>query len=219
MTRTRVLEAIERERCVAIVRGLDTDQTLACVDALRRGGIILVEVSCYSPAAMDTIRALRAAHGDALTIGAGTVLDVEAVAAAREAGAGFILSPDTNAEVIAATRGADLVSVPGALSPTEARAAMRAGADIVKIFPAGAVGPGYIKDLLGPLSDGRFMAVGGVDLENIAAFFRAGVISVGIGGSLLDKKLIAAGDMAGLAALAKRFLDAVPNVSSQGGAA
>lgn len=217
MARTRVLEAIARERIVAIVRGLDTDRALVSVAALHKAGIRLVEVTCNSPAAMDTIRALRAAYGDTLLVGAGTVLDVDTVQAARAAGAGFILSPDTDAQVIAATRGADLVSVPGAMSPTEARIAMRAGADIVKIFPAGAVGPGYIKDLLGPLPDGRFMAVGGVNLENIAEFLQAGAMAAGVGGALLDTTLIAAGDMAGLTALAGRFLDAA--AGREGGAA
>ena len=209
MTRQHVLEMIERERLVAIVRGMGTDAVLAAVGALHSAGIRLVEVTCNSPAAMDTIRALRRTYGDMLCVGAGTVLTVDAVREAYEAGAAFVLSPDTDESVIAATRGAGMVSVPGAFTPTEVRTAVRAGADIVKIFPAGAVGPDYIKDLLGPLNDGRFMVVGGVGLGNIAAFFKAGAVSAGVGSSLLNKKMIADGDMAGLAELARRFLDAV----------
>ena len=209
MTRENVLEAIQRERLVAIVRGLNTEQVLTAVKALYGAGVRLVEVTCNSPGAMDTIRALRAAYGDQLSVGAGTVLEPGEVTAAKEAGATFVLSPDTNPAVIAATRGAGMVSVPGAFTPTEVVAAVRAGADIVKIFPAGAVGPDYIKDLLGPLHTGRFMVVGGVGLANVAAFFKAGAMSAGIGSALLNKKMIAEGDVAGLADLAKRFLDAV----------
>lgn len=217
MTRERILEAIERERLVAIVRGLDTQQVLAAVAALYAEGVRLVEVTCNSPAAMDTVRALRAAYGDTLCVGAGTVLSPEAVREAHAAGAGFVLSPNMDAEVIAATRAAGLVSVPGAFTPTEVGQAMRAGADIIKIFPAGAVGPDYIKDLLGPYDQGRFMVVGGVGLGNISAFFRAGAMSAGIGSALLNKKMIAEGDMAGLAGLAKRFFAAISE--AEGGAA
>ncbi len=216
-TRQAVLEAIERERLVAIVRGLDTDKVLAAVAAFYSEGLRLVEVTCNSPGAMNTIRALREQYGDSLHVGAGTVLDVESVRAAREAGASFVLSPDTDEAVIAATRGAGMVSVPGALSPTEVRTAVRAGADIVKIFPAGSLGPSYIKDLLGPLNDSRFMVVGGVGLDNLAAFFKAGAMSAGVGSSLVNKSLIDQNDTAGLAALARRFLDTVAEAT--GGAA
>lgn len=208
-SRQQILDAIDRERLVAIVRGLDTEKVLTAVSAFYSEGLRLVEVTCNSPGAFNTIRALCDTYGDSLYVGAGTVLDVESVQAAREAGARFVLSPDTDEAVIAATRGAGMVSVPGAFSASEVRTAVRAGADIVKIFPAGSVGPSYIKDLLGPLNDSRFMVVGGVDLDNLAAFFKAGAMSAGIGSALVDKKLIAAGDTAGLAALARRFLDTV----------
>ena len=215
--RQKVLEAIERERLVAIVRGLDTAGVLAAVAAFYSEGVRLVEVTCNSPDAMKTIRALREQYGENLHVGAGTVLDVESVFAAHEAGASFILSPDTDTSVIAATRGAGMVSVPGALSATEVRTAQRAGADIVKVFPAGSLGPAYIKDLLGPLNKSRFMVVGGVDLDNIAAFFKAGAMSAGIGSSLVNKTMVANNDAAGLAALARRFLDTIAEAT--GGAA
>lgn len=217
MTRQYVLEAIRRERIIAIVRGVEKSKTLAAITSMYKAGIRLVEVTCNTEGALDIIRTLRNDYGDSLCVGAGTVLDVASAKAARDAGASFILSPDTDPEVIAATRELDMVSVPGSFTPSELRTAMRAGADIVKIFPAGAVGPDYIKDLLGPLNTAQLMAVGGVGLGNVASFFRAGVMSVGLGGALFDKKMLADDDMVGLGILAKRFIDAVEG--AQGGAA
>lgn len=190
---------------VAILRGISHEEALGCVEAFSRAGIKGIEVTFNTPGAPAIIESLARLHPE-LCIGAGTVLSVDDVIRAHNAGARFILSPDTNRDVIAATKQRGLISVPGAFTATEVLAASRAGADIVKIFPAGKAGAAYIKDLLGPLNGFRFMAVGGVSLENTADFFRAGACSVGIGGQLVDREKIKAQDWAGLEKLAAQFL-------------
>lgn len=191
---------------VAILRGTSREDALGCVEAFAAAGIRGIEVTFNTPGAPAIIEELARRHAD-LVIGAGTVLTVDDVVKAASAGAQFILSPDMNPDVVAATKLRGLLSVPGAYTATEVLAAVRAGADIVKIFPAGAAGAAYIKDLLGPLNGFRFMAVGGVSLENTASFFRAGAVSVGIGGQLVDKNLIAAKNWKGLQTLAAKFLE------------
>lgn len=191
---------------VAILRGIAREDALGCVEAFAAAGIRGVEITFNTPGAPAIIEELARRHAD-IVVGAGTVLTVDDVAKAAGAGAQFILSPDTNPEVVAAAKSRGLLSVPGAYTATEVLAAVRAGADIVKIFPAGAAGAAYIKDLLGPLDGFRFMAVGGVSLENTASFFRAGAVAVGVGGQLADKKLIAARNWKGLQTLAARFLE------------
>lgn len=191
---------------VAILRGTAREDALGCVEAFAAAGIRGIEVTFNTPGAPAIIEELARRYTD-VVIGAGTVLTVDDVVKAAGAGAKFILSPDMNPAVVAATKLRGLLSVPGAYTATEALAAVRAGADIVKIFPAGAAGAAYIKDLLGPLDGFRFMAVGGVSLENTASFFRAGAVAVGVGGQLADKKLIAAKDWKGLQNLAAKFLE------------
>lgn len=136
-----------------------------------------------------------------------TVKDVES---AKKAGASFILSPDCNPEVIKATKGAGLFSVPGAFTASEIVQAHRAGADMVKLFPAGRLGPGYMKDLLGPLDHIKFMAVGGIDLTNTRDFLEAGAKAVGIGSSLVNIKLIESQSFSELKKLAINFMECAP---------
>ena len=209
MNQQKVCEAIRRYGLVSIFRGLSLPVALKAAKALHEAGIRLVEVTCNTPQAEAIIAALCNEFEGELIIGAGTVLDPQSVLKAKKAGATFILAPDTNPAVIHAAREEGLASVPGAFSPTEIVLAMRAGADFVKVFPAGTLGAGFIKDVLGPLSDCAFMAVGGVDLTNTAAFFRAGAVSVGVGSSLLDKALLAADDMQGLTVRARQFMACV----------
>lgn len=191
---------------VAILRGIPREDAVSCVEAFAAAGIRGIEVTLNTPGAPVIIEELARRHPE-LVIGAGTALTVDDVVKAANAGARFILSPDMNPAVIAATKLRGLLSVPGAYTATEVLAAVRAGADIVKIFPAEPAGAAYIKDLLGPLNGFRFMAVGGVSLDNTALFFKAGAVSVGIGGQLADKKLIEAKDWKGLQNLAARFLE------------
>lgn len=198
---TRLLET----GVVAILRGTAREDAIGCVEAFAEAGVKAIEVTFNTPGAPAIIEELARRHPD-LLIGAGTVLTLDDVARAHAAGARFILSPDTNPDVIRAAKQRGLLSVPGAYTATEVLAAVRAGADIVKIFPAGAAGAAYIKDLLGPLNGFTFMAVGGVSLENTASFFRAGAVAVGVGGQLADTKRIEAKDWSGLRNLAAQFL-------------
>lgn len=205
---------LDEARLVAILRGVPADKALPLAEALLQGGVRALEITFNTPGAAGIIAALAKALGSSVCLGAGTVLTVDAVSAARDAGARFILAPDVNVDVIRATKAGGLVSVPGAMTATEVVTAHRAGADIIKIFPAGSLGPSYIKNLLGPLDWGKFMVVGGVGLENVADFLQAGAVSAGIGGSLVRNDLIRDNDWKGITELAARYVAAVRGVAS-----
>lgn len=174
------------ERCpvVAILRGITPDEITDVCETLREAGIRLLEVPLNSPDALESIRrAAREYHaGTELLIGAGTVLTPAAVREVAEAGGRFIISPDTNPEVIRETKRLGLVSMPGFFTATEAFAALWAGADCLKLFPAGALGPGYVKDLKAVIK-APIMAVGGVDTANAADFLKV-CAGIGVGSAL-----------------------------------
>lgn len=176
----------QARRCpvVAILRGITPEEMLPVCEALRTAGIRLLEVPLNSPDALESIR--RAAEkyhaADELLAGAGTVLTAQNVRDVAAAGGRFIISPDANPEVIRETRRLGLVSIPGFFTATEAFTALRAGADYLKLFPAGKLGPGYVKDLKAVIK-APILAVGGVDAENIAAFLNV-CAGVGIGSAL-----------------------------------
>lgn len=184
-------------RIIAIVRGVASEDMLPLVRALEAGGVRAIEVTfdLRAPESWpDTLRAIRAIadefNGRVLP-GAGTVLTPEQVRMAHDAGATYIISPDVDEAVIAQTRALGMASLPGALTPTEIMRAVRAGCDIVKIFPAGELGAGYIKSIRAPLGHVPMFAVGGVNAANAAEFMRAGVSGLGVGGALTDRALIA----------------------------
>lgn len=184
-------------RIIAIVRGVASEDMLPLVRALEAGGVRAIEVTFDQRAPEswpDTLRAIRAIadefNGRVLP-GAGTVLTPEQVRMAHDAGATYIISPDVDEAVIAQTRALGMASLPGALTPTEIMRAVRAGCDIVKIFPAGELGAGYIKSIRAPLGHVPMFAVGGVNAANAAEFMRAGVSGLGVGGALTDRALIA----------------------------
>lgn len=193
-------------RLVAILRGVTRVQAMEATEVFVDAGLKAVEITYNTKDAPRIINNLASKYGDQLLVGAGTVMTVADVTSAREAGASFILSPDCNTEVIKASKDAGMFSVPGAFTATEVTTAHRAGADMVKLFPAGRLGPGYMKDLLGPLNNIKFMAVGGIDLTNAGAFLEAGACSVGIGSSLVDMNLIKSQKFSELKALAIEFL-------------
>lgn len=215
MQHDAVLDLIRQEKLIVIVRGVSPDQVVALGEALYAGGIRLMEITFDQSSAqgiadtLESIRRLCGALGDKMAIGAGTVLTVKQVKLAKKAGASFIISPDAVPAVIRATRKAGLVSLPGALTPTEITAAYAAGADMVKVFPVKSMGAGYIKDLLAPLRHIPLLAVGGISKENVAQYLQEGAKGFGVGGSLVDKSLIAAGDWAGITANAAAFVDAI----------
>lgn len=209
-------EQIRHCKIVTIIRGLTTQQALSTAQAMCRGGLHVAEVTFDQtrPAAQtaQTIAALRSAFGEEMLIGAGTVITREQLYAAQEAGASFIISPNTDPDIIRETKRLGLVSMPGAFTASEAAVCHAAGADIVKIFPSDSVGPAYFKALRGPLAHIAFAAVGGVDLHNIRSFFDAGVCCVGIGANIVDKQAVANGDYAAIETLARQYAQSVADI-------
>lgn len=188
------------EKIIAISRGISSSHILKAADALRRGGVHFMEVT-YNPsneeASKDTLKSielLKKEFGEEMHIGAGTVLTVEQVEDAREAGAEYIISPNVDERVIRKTKELGLLSIPGAMTPTEAQNAWKCGADYVKVFPAGNLGADYIKAMLSSMNHLKLVATGGIDEENMLEFLDSGCVGFGIGGSLLNQKLAEAGD-------------------------
>ncbi len=213
--REQIIQSVLDNKLIAIVRGVYGEDCIRLAEALCAGGIKLLEVTFdQSNEALwektaDTIRMLNRQLGDQMTFGAGTVTSVELVSIAKEAGAQFIVSPDCDAAVIRATVEAGMVSMPGALTPTEVLQAHKAGADFVKLFPAGNLGPGYLKSVAAPINHVKLLAVGGVNEKNVAEFLKAGAVGAGVGGNLVNKTWIAEGKFQEITALAKTFTDAV----------
>jgi len=211
LTRETVIQEILNKKLIAIIRGAREEQALAAVRALADGGVSLVELTFNQTkpetfaGTANAIRNIRDCLGDRVTVGAGTVISVEQVELAAQAGASYIISPDTDEAVIRRTRELGLVSLPGAYTPTEAKQAHNAGADFVKLFPC-LDGPEYLKAILAPLSHIRFLAVGGITAENAKAFLQAGAAGLGVGGGLVNKKLLDAGDYIRIKENARRFI-------------
>jgi 2-dehydro-3-deoxyphosphogluconate aldolase/(4S)-4-hydroxy-2-oxoglutarate aldolase len=174
-----------------------------------RGGIPTFEVTCDSPGAVDIIRVISRSLGSRALVGAGTVLDADTAQAALDAGARYLISPHLDADLVRAFAQRGVPWIPGAFTPTEVVAAWRAGAIVVKLFPAGSVGPGYMKDLLAPLRDIPLMPVGGVTLDNAAAFIAAGAWGLGMGSALVDNTLVQAGRFDEIEARARRLADLI----------
>ena len=214
----QIVKVIEEEKIIAIVRGVEREKLLPLAGALRKGGIRLLEVAY--PAGDDAsddwtaqaIRSLVQEFGDELFVGAGTVLKARQAERTAAAGGRFIISPDVNEPVIRTTHRLGLLSIPGALTPTEIAAAASAGADFVKLFPAAALGPEYIRAVKAPLSGIRFLAVGGIHDKNMAEFYKAGVRGFGIGSNITDKRMIDGCDWAGVQALASRYVAAAKSL-------
>ncbi len=206
-----LIARIQKEKIIAIVRGLPVDMVLKVVQALYDGGIRFVEVtfSQNSPTCIeDTCRAIEAIAGrfPELYVGAGTVVTMQQLYAAHRAGARYMISPNTNPALIREAKRLGMLAMPGAMTPSEIVEAYEAGADFVKLFPTDNLGAGYIRAIRAPLSHIPMLAVGGVNDENMEEFYRAGVCGFGIGGNIVNKKLIAAGDFAGMTELARRYV-------------
>ncbi|MPN16983.1 KHG/KDPG aldolase [bioreactor metagenome] len=193
----------------AIVRGIAPDSLLCVAQALLEGGVNMIEVTFNTPGAVEMIRTLAANLGGSMAVGAGTVLDPETARTAILAGASFVLSPSLNVNTMRMCQRYGVLPVPGVMTPTEIVSAWENGARIVKLFPAGALGARYLKEVKGPLDQVEFMVVGGIDAHNIGDFIRAGACSVGIGSSLVDKKLVAAGEFSEITRRAAELAEAV----------
>lgn len=204
-----ILDAIVAGRVVAIVRLERYDRAVEVARALLAGGISAVEFTLTGAGANDAIAACREALGEAAQVGVGTVLRPEEARAAIGAGAQFVVTPAVRPEVIAACRERDVPVLCGALTPSEALAAHEAGAEMVKIFPARAFGPQYIKDILAPLPFLRLVPTGGVSAENARAYLDAGAAAVGIGGNLVAAGAVAAQDWGAITTAARECVNAV----------
>ena len=213
--RETIIQSVLEYKLIAIVRGVYGEDCVNLAKALWEGGIKLLEVTfdqsneALWEKTVDTIRMLNKQLGDRMTFGAGTVTSEKLVALAKDAGAQFIVSPDCDPAVIRATVEAGMVSMPGALTPTEVLQAHKAGADFVKLFPANTLGPGYLKSIAAPINHVKLLAVGGVNEKNVAEFLKAGAVGAGVGGNLVNKAWIAEGKFQEITELAKAFTDAV----------
>ena len=209
MSKSDILNKIEQSGVIAVIRLNDVSKLEQIISALSSGGIYALEITLTTPNAVKIIAELARSTGKDFLIGAGTVLRPHEAEAVLAAGAQFVVSPVFNKQVVDLTTQADKVSIPGAFSSTEILQAWDSGADIVKIFPATALGPNYFKDIHGPLPGIRLTPTGGVSLENAADFIRAGAFCLGAGTALLDKKMIADSDWQGLQTRAMQFVEQV----------
>ncbi len=218
MTSQRQAIVAEVERCgvVAIIRMKDPARLAGVVDALLTGGVRVLEVTMTVPGAIELIRGLAKALPEGLILGAGTVVDPETADRVIDAGAKFLVSPVMRVPLIELAGRRDVPIMPGCFSPTEILTAWEAGADIVKVFPATALGPGFLKDVHGPLPDVKLMPTGGVSVDNAGDWIRAGAVAVGVGSALLDAAAIASGQFGRITENAKRMID---NVNKARGAA
>ncbi len=205
----QTLSQIEAGRVVAILRGDFGGREHEMVAAMIDGGLTAVEVTLNSPDALVKIAKLAALFGARCAVGAGTVLTPLEVNQVADAGGTFIVSPNCDPRVIAATKQRRMISLPGAFTPTEIVTAMEAGADAVKVFPATTLGPGYIKAVRAPLSDARLIPTGGVTPEMAEAYRAAGAWAVGVGSELLGQEILADASFATLRDRAAAFVQAM----------
>jgi 2-dehydro-3-deoxyphosphogluconate aldolase/(4S)-4-hydroxy-2-oxoglutarate aldolase len=210
MNKTAVLKRIRDTGLIPVVRAESSDQALRAVAALKAGGLDVLEVTMTVPGAIGVIQTLDREYGAETLIGAGTVLDPETAEACIHAGAQFIVSPALNEETISFCRAQDVAIFPGALTPTEVVRAWKAGADAVKVFPAGAVGgASYLKALKAPLPQIELIPTGGVSLKTAADFIRAGAMALGVGADLVDIKALREGKALLITERARQFLEIV----------
>jgi 2-dehydro-3-deoxyphosphogluconate aldolase/(4S)-4-hydroxy-2-oxoglutarate aldolase len=207
--RAEVTAYIESLGVVAVIRLKDPAKLRAAVDAMAAGGVRALEVTMTVPRAVEMIRELAPTLPAGFLLGAGTVTDAATAHAVIDAGASFVVGPVFRPAVIAACHERDVPAMPGCLTPTEILAAHECGADIVKIFPATALGPQFIKDVRAPLPQVKLMPTGGVTLDNAGEWIRAGAVAVGVGSALLDAKAIDEGRFDVITANARRVVASV----------
>ena len=207
--RAAVTAQIEALGVVAVIRLKDPATLRAVVDAMAQGGVRALEVTMTVPRAVDLIRELAPTLPGDFLLGAGTVTDVATALAVIDAGASFVVGPVFRPDVIAACHERDVAAMPGCFSPTEILAAHECGADIVKLFPATALGPQFIRDVRAPLPQVKLMPTGGVTLDNAGEWIRAGAVAVGLGSALLDAQAIEGGRWSVITDNARRVVASV----------
>lgn len=214
----QVLQTIQMDKVVVIARNVPADVICDLAGAIFEGGLHCIEVTFnHSDAGgientLKSIRLLGTHFSNKMHIGAGTVLAEDEVKMAAEAGASYIISPDMREEVIRETKKQQLISIPGAMTPTEIRSARDFGADLVKLFPASSLGPAYFKAIRGPLPDIPLLATGGINAGNIGQYLSAGAVGAGVGGNLVSLKSIYDGDFAAITRAAQEYVSAIREV-------
>ena len=201
--RRAIVDRIAAHGAVAVVRLPSADAALDTVRAVQDGGVLVIELTMTTPDALGVIAELARTAGDAVIVGAGSVLDAETARRAVDAGAQFVVSPVFDPAVVQEAHRLEIPAMPGGYTPTEILTAHRAGADVVKVFPADTLGPAFVKGVLAPMPFLRLMPTGGVTPDNVGDWLKAGVVAVGLGSALVDPKLVAAGDFATLTARAR----------------
>ena len=210
MDRVEIIKQIEDIGVIPVVRASSSDEAMRAIDAIKDGGINVLEITMTVPGAVKVIEEVSAKYGSDALVGAGTVLDPETAQACIDAGARFVVSPALNLDTIALCKRLDVPIMPGALSPTEVVTAWNAGADLVKVFPCGSVGgASYIKNLKGPLPNIKMIPTGGVSLATAADFIKAGASALGVGTDLVDIKAIRAGEAQVVTERARQFVEIV----------
>lgn len=209
MTKQEQMQRIEKCGVVGIIRTDSSEELIKVAEAIKAGGVDVIEVTMTTPGALDVIRATADKYGEEVLIGAGSVLDPETARAAMLSGAEFIVSPVTNVEMIKICNRYSKVVMPGAFTPTEALYAWEQGADYVKIFPSGIVGPKHIKAIKAPLPQILLVPTGGINVDNAGDFIKAGAATLGVGSALADKKAIATKNFDVLTENARKFVEAV----------
>ena len=210
MTKTEVIKRIRDTGVIPVVRATTADEAMRAIDAIREGGISVLEITMTVPGAVALIEQVASRYGKDALVGAGTVLDAETAKACISSGAQFVVSPSLNTGTIDYCGSQDVVVMPGALTPTEVVQAWHAGADFVKVFPAGAVGgASYIKALKAPLPQIKLVPTGGVSLKTAGDFIRAGAAALCVGADLVDLNAIREGNAKLITERAKQFVEIV----------
>jgi len=209
MNRQDIVKKLEDSGIVAVIRLNKADHLEKIIEALTGGDVRALEITMTTPGAVEIIRNISKTLSDDFLIGAGTVLNLNDTEAVIDAGAQFVVSPVYNPAVVKLAHRFEKAVMPGAFSPTEILNAWNGGADIVKVFPATALGPKYFKDIHGPLPQVKLTPTGGVTLENAEEFIRCGAVCLGVGTALLDKEMIKKQDWQALAERARQFKAAV----------
>ena len=208
-TRADVVRVIEQCGVVAVIRLQDRQKLRGVVDALMAGGVRALEVTMTVPGAIGLIEQIAPTLPSEFILGAGTILDTETARMALLAGARYIVSPVYRPEVVKLCHRYDAAAMPGCFTPTEILNAWETGADVVKVFPATALGPGFFKDVRGPLPQVKMMPTGGVSLANAGEWIKAGAVAIGVGTAMVDSKAVASSDWATITETARRFVGAV----------
>ncbi len=206
MDRHEIVRRLEKGGIIAVIRLSDTRKLNSIIEALSKGGVTALEITMTTPGAIEVIKEISAQTSENFIVGVGTVLDSETARMAILAGAQFVVAPILNIDMIKMAHRYDKAVIPGAFTPTEIMTVWDYGADIVKVFPATALGPKYFKDVHGPLPQVKLTPTGGVSLANAAEFIRSGACCIGVGSALIEKKFVADSNWPALTELAAAFV-------------